>query len=186
MQINFRPVVYMRDRTHTYIWVRDGRAYGYFLTMDSGSITVEKVPREEVDGQEVYRVYSDKQTFWDLTPYPYDPMKSLKKYHESFLERTDEAEALMVELLGGGSGKASRRMATVTSDPAATKPTKETKAKKASGPGGYSLADLCQELGIDPGEARKQLRSKGVEKPGARWEWVNPEAAASVRKALGG
>ena len=62
-------MVYMRDRTHTYLWLRDGRAYGYFLTMDTGSITVEKVDiiteydRDEknkiIAERKVYRVYQD-------------------------------------------------------------------------------------------------------------------------------
>jgi hypothetical protein len=46
--------------------------------------------------------------------------------------------------------------------------------------GGYSLADLCRDAGMDPGEARKRLRQAKVEKPGSRWEWPSAGAAAHL------
>lgn len=202
IRIEFRPTVYMRDRTHTYLWVRDGGNYGLFLTMDTGSITLEKVPKETelvrndkgkiVDELTVYRVYENKQEFWDLEPKEYDFMKAVEKYHSSLLQRSRPAEREMRNFLGleplseDEAVPVPDRPARPAKDRSVApgRPPKEPRTRKEPSAGGYSLAQLCAELKLDPTEARKTLRSKKIEKPGARWEWVNAEAAAAVRKAL--
>lgn len=198
-KINFRPTVYMRDKTHTYLWIRDGRNYGLFLTMDSGTITVEKIPievelirddRGNVTGEiSTYRVYENKQEFWDLEPKDYNFMKAVEKYHSSLLQRSRPAEREMRNFLGLAPLNDDDAVAIPDRQPrpaktpsvALSKPPKPAKDPSA---GGYSLAQLCEELKLDPSEARKTLRTKKIEKPGARWEWANAEAAAAVRKAL--
>jgi len=175
MKINFRPIVYMRDRTHTYLWVRDGRGdYGYFLTMDPGTIELVKIPKE--DG--TYRVWQDKEHSWDLVPYAYDPMKAFWKYHDSLLDRSPAAERELCAILDCEPRKVKPKPIAATQAAAA--------AKRGTPPPGsdYSLTQLCQELGIDPSDARKTLRRKGVEKPGSQWAWATSEAAEAARKAL--
>lgn len=192
MKINFRPTVYMRNKTHTYLWIRDGRNYGLFLTMDSGDISLEKVPREDGPDGPVYRVYESKQEVWELEATAYDFLKAVTKYHSSLLQRSRSAEREMRNLLGlpplGDNEDLSPpdRPDRPKKDPsgASGKPAKVVRPVKEPSAGGYSLAQLCSDLKIDPSEARKTLRSKKIEKPGARWEWANAEAASGVRKAL--
>jgi hypothetical protein len=187
----------MRDRTHTYLWLRDDRAYGYFLTMDTGSVTVAKVPLEiltEKVGKKMvetrrYEVFADKETSWELIPYDYNPLQAFKKYHDSELARSEEAETEMLAVLSlDPTIKAVRKMtaATVIStapEKARSKSSKEPKAPKTAG--GYSLGQLCAEIKMDPSEARKILRTAKIEKPGGKWEWPNAEAAMHIRMALG-
>lgn len=178
MKINFRPTVYMRDRTHTYLWIRDEDYEGLFLTMDSGSITLERIPLTGLKDDKIYTVYQDSKTTWELTPYRYDFLKALDKYHTSLLARTDEAEAEMAALLG-----VAPRPQVVTHQP---KPMRAAGAHPEPLGRGYSLSQLCLELKMDPGEARQRLRKTKVQKPGGSWSWPNAEAALSVRKLLGG
>lgn len=202
LTVDFRPTVYMRDKTHTYLWVRDGRSYGQFLTMDSGTITLEKLPIIEepvtnssgkVTGHtRAYRVYESKQQFWDLEPKNYDFLKAVEKYHSSLLQRSRPAEREMRVILGLEPLGEDDDVPTPTRPPrpvrgpaeARPEPSKKAKPVKDSAAGGYTLAQLCAELKLDPTEARKTLRSKKVEKPGGRWEWPNAQAAEAVRKAL--
>lgn len=61
------------------------------------------------------------------------------------------------------------------------------KRKRGKAPGvekGYTLKDLCQELGIAPATARKLLRSKGKSAPDGGWRWSDSEAAKSIKKFL--
>lgn len=204
VKVDFRPMVFMRDRTHTYLWLRDGYKYGHFLTMDSGSIAVVSVdivqvvdePEIKADKKagikakpavthDAYRVYEDREHFWDLTPHKYDLLKAVRSYHESTLRRTPEAEREMRQLLGIPLDAPADARVTgqgeIDKQPRAERK-REPKAEKA--PAGYTLQELCAELKLDPTEARKALRAAKVEKPGGRWEWPNAEAAAKVRSVL--
>lgn len=49
---------------------------------------------------------------------------------------------------------------------------------------GYTLKDLCSELGVSPATARKLLRSKGKSAPEGGWKWKNAEEASSIKKFL--
>lgn len=53
-----------------------------------------------------------------------------------------------------------------------------------TGPGEYTLKDLCSELGISPATARKLLRSKGKTTPDGGWKWPDKEAAKPIKKFL--
>lgn len=192
LKLDFRPRVFMRDRTHSYLWVRDGRSYGYFLTIDSGSvelvkvdieITYERDDKNKIIGEtKVYRVYENKETYFDLEPKDYDFQKALKRYHSTLLARSNKAEQEMRILLNLPPLAPSELEGDITPKPRAERPPKG-ESKVAAG---YTLAALCAELKMEPGEARKILRGKKIEKPGGKWEWPTPEAALSVRKALGG
>lgn len=57
-----------------------------------------------------------------------------------------------------------------------------TQAKQESV--GYTLKDLCSELGISPAMARKTLRSRGMAAPEGGWKWSNPEAARDIKEIL--
>jgi len=175
MELNFRPVVYMRDRTHTYLWLRDENGKGVFLTMESGVIEVVKLNLAD----EAYHVIH-ADVHWQLTPHPYDPILAFKKYHDSLLVKSEQATEELAAILSLEPGpKPTKKVVEKLANP-----TTFNKAKKERISGGYSLAELCKELGIDPSEARKALRNKKVEKPSGKWEWPNREAAEAVRKAL--
>lgn len=207
VRVEFRPTVYMRDRTHTYLWLRDGYKFGYFLTMDSGMITVAKVdiveetvtPEVKADKKlkiahkpavirEVYRTWSDRETAYDLTPHKYDFLKAVAKYHESTLRRTPEAEREMRGFLGlpldaNLDDPRITGQGEVDLKPRERKPREQREPKTAAG---FTLQELCAELKLEPSEARKTLRGAKIEKPGARWEWASRSDAASVITALGG
>jgi hypothetical protein len=208
IRVNFRPLVYLRHRTHSYLWLRDGYKYGYFLNMDSGVIRVDAVdivaetvtPEVKADKKagikaqpavtrDVYRVYEDRETFYDLQTYAYDFVKAVRKFHESTLRRTPEAEREMRQVLGipldthlddpriSGQGELEKA------------PRAERKAKASGEPkaaAGFTLQELCAELKLDPTEARKTMRGAKIEKPGARWEWATRADAAAVITLLGG
>jgi hypothetical protein len=48
----------------------------------------------------------------------------------------------------------------------------------------YGVADLADELGIEPASVRVQLRNKGVEKNGAVYGWKNDKDFQAVVKQL--
>lgn len=174
--IDFRQRIFMRDGTHTYLWLRDGRSYGYFLTMDTGSIEVVKLEMNHG----IYRVYKSGQEYWDLEPFeePYSFEKAVRMYWESTLGRSERAEREMCDILGTEPGcRAIRDMG--TPQPKQEKPASAPKQPS----GGFSLAELCAEINVSPSDARKLLRGR-VEKPGSKWEWPNKEAAAGVRAIL--
>lgn len=49
---------------------------------------------------------------------------------------------------------------------------------------GYTLTDLCDELGMSPAKARKLLRSHGKNPPDGGWKWPSKEEAKGVRRFL--
>jgi len=164
--IDFSPRVFLRARTHAYLLIREVNGRGQFLTLESGSIEVINVTKEE-DG---FRVYthsdgeSDKAYIGHLlAPYRYDFMKAIRSLHEGTLGRSALADRELRNILG-------------------LKPS-ETKLEAGTA---CSLADICIELSVDPTEARKLLRTSGVEKPGARWEWELPSDVNEIRELLRG
>lgn len=61
---------------------------------------------------------------------------------------------------------------------------RERAPRERTGPGEYTLKDLCSELGISPATARKLLRSKGKTAPDGGWKWPDKEAAKPIKKFL--
>lgn len=57
---------------------------------------------------------------------------------------------------------------------------KEKSSKKVANDGIVKLADLAEELGIEPAALRRKLRENKVAKPGTRWEW--PEDHPDLEK----
>ena len=175
--IDFRHRIFMRNGTHTYLWIRDGRSYGYFLTMDTGSIEVVKLEMNHG----TYRVYKSGQEYWDLEPFeePYSFEKAVRMYWESTLGRSERAEREMCDILGTEPGR--RAIRDMGSTP---QPKREKLASAPKQPSeGFSLVELCAEINVSPSDARKLLRGR-VEKPGSKWEWPNKEAAAGARATL--
>jgi len=172
--LDFSPPVprcYVRDKTHTYIWLRDLKNVGLFLTMDSGSIEVVKARLEE--GK--YRVNGHKEDL--LIPIQYDLLEAIKIYHFSTLEKSVSAKKEIGQLLGlDTSGLKDPAESSEKKQP--EKPSKELRKN-----GDFTLAGLCAELGIEPSVARKKLRGK-VDKPGSRWEWATQAELDVVRGHL--
>lgn len=175
--VDFTPRVYVRDRTHTYLFLRERKEKGYFLTMDNGVVEVVKLPME---GGE-FRVWKSNEgeveekvarIYHALKPVDYDLMKALRTYWDSTLEKTSAADRELRLLLG-----------MQVQDPGDSTPSNG--AKRVTNPDrGISLADLCLELDLEGSQARKILRTQGVEKPGDRWEWTDPDQANSVKEIL--
>lgn len=172
LTIDFSPPVprcYVRDKTHTYIWLRDKGHMGIFLTLEPGTIEVVKVRLE--DG--VYRVNGMKED--KLVPIQYELLAAIRIYHESTLSKSPAAQREIANLLGLDASD-------IPDD--IPEPAKEKKAPTTKSTGTmFSLSDLCAELGIEPSVARKKLRGK-VEKPGGRWEWATQEELDNVKGYL--
>jgi len=196
--IDFTPLatrVFMRRRTHAYLHLRDEFGEGVFLTMDSEvspkGISVFRCPMVIPEGAKhhTYRVQFKRDDFEDLEPFEYDFQKAVVKFHSSLLGRTAGAEREMRAILGLEKLQESvtdEDLAVERPEPKrARKGPSEAKAKPQGASGsGYTLQELCTELGIEPTEARKYLRQQKAEKPGGRWEWPSAEAAASIRSML--
>lgn len=163
------PRCYVREGTHTYLWLRDKGLMGLFLTMESGSIEVIKARLE----QGVYRVNGMKEE--KLVPIQYDLLQAVRIYHESTLAKSAAAQREIANLLGMDTKH-------IQDDPAPAPVEKKPTEPKSAGTV-ISLSDLCAELGIEPSVARKKLRGK-VEKPGGRWEWANQGDVDVVRGFL--
>jgi len=173
MKLDFRPRVYMRQRTHTYLFLRDGRSYGYFLTMESGSIEIVKLERQDNQG---YQVRDYKGDMWDLVPLLGDFERAIRNYHESKLSRSIKADREIRTILGLELPK---EESAGGAEEAQTRAPKDSPSQKGS----ITLTQLCEGLKIEPGIARKILRGK-MEKPGASWSWPNREATTAVVKLL--
>lgn len=180
LSIDFSPRVFMRDRTHTYLFLREKKGKGQFLTMESGTIEIVRVPLE--DGE--YRVWKRNEgevqdpkvtlIFYPLVPYEADPMRAINTYWASPLDKSPAAIRELRVLLGLPPSE----------EPEGYKERGSTSPKAAKTSTGASLADLCTELGIEGSAARKVLRKEQIEKPGDRWEWTDPEAAQKIKDLL--
>lgn len=192
--VDFTPTltkVYSRRRTHFYLHLRDADGEGLFLTIEPGPISVVRCPLVIPEGahHSVYRVCFGKDDFEDLEPRVYDFTEAVRKWHDSQLGRTAGAEREMRRILGLKELEESVTDADLARErpepKRARKGPSEVKARTLGTSGsGYTLQELCTELGIDPTTARKYLRQAKAEKPGGRWEWPNPEAAASIKTLL--
>ena len=185
LKLNFKPKLvldfsparcYMRERTHSYLWLREEFGEGVFLTLESGQVDLARASL--VDGKYYIRLAGELE---ELVPIAYDFKQALEKYWESPLTKSPEAEAELATLLGRAPRKAV--MATA-------KPKKVSVVKPVSGSpqvAGYTLTELCGELKLDPSDARKAIRDK-VKKPGSRWEWVSKDCpeVLEVRAILKG
>lgn len=63
------------------------------------------------------------------------------------------------------------------SDISKDKPQKKKSSGTALNSGQFSASDLAEELGIEPKKLRKLLRSHGVQKNGASYNWSSKEEA---------
>lgn len=183
--------VYSRRRSHMYLHLRDEEGEGLFLTLEPGSVSVVRCPLIIPDGahHSVYRVQFGRDDFEDLEPRVYDFETAVRNWHSSQLGRTAGAEREMRAILGLEALEESVSDADLAVQPRERKRTRkepsEARAEpRERQPGGYTLQSLCEELGIDPTEARKHLRRSNAQKPGGRWEWPSAEAAASIRALL--
>jgi len=176
VHLDFTPRVFL-CRTHSYILVRRGTKWGYFLTMEPGSIELVKLHLTD-DGGYLFTKRNEgegsKEQTWleyPLSPYPKCSLeKALKLYRDSCLAKSVKAQRALTELSGMG-----------TPEPEPEKP----RATPVRSPeGAFTLQDLCDELKMDSGKARARLRAQGIFKPGARWEWASRGQAKKVEQAL--
>lgn len=183
--------VFSRRRTHFYLLLREDELEGVFLTLEPGTLSVVGCPRVIPEGahHSVYRVWFGREDYEDLEPRAFDFVDSVRKWHDSPLGRTAEAEREMRKVLGLEALQESVSDADLAVEPKRRKrarkgPSEGHAAPRERQPGGYTLQTLCAELGIDPTAARKYLRQSKAEKPGGRWEWPSAEAAASIKALL--
>lgn len=187
LHLDFSPRVFMRDKTRTYLLLRDGSKKSFFLTMEEGQIDVVQIPKEEGD----YRVYklnegevndkNVKRVYHSLTPTNHDLLHAAQVYWNSTLTKTPRAERELRVILGMPVG------AEIPEDGVET-PVKKKRStggtgKGTGGSGALDLAGICTELGLEPSKARKLLRGH-MEKPQGGWQWQSLDAATQVKELL--
>lgn len=163
--VDFSPLVFLRAKTHSYFLIREKKGKGQFLTLEQGVIEAVSLTK---DIDDTYKVWihsegaSDKAYIgFPLVPYNYDFLKAIQSLHESTLTKSVAADREIRNILG-------------------------LAVSKEEIPHGStcSLADICIEMGLETGEARKILRNKQVDKPGARWEWGDQGDIQHIRELL--
>lgn len=188
LHLDFTPRVYLANKTRTYILLRDGTKGGFFLTMKEGSVEVVRIPKE--DGE--YRLYklnegevSDKDVkriYYPLHPTEHDLLHAAKVYWDSTLSKSHKAERELRVILG-------LPMSTrVEDEPEDQKPDKRRKKTVSTqtgtgASGALDLMGICEELGLEPGKARKLLRGH-MEKPQGGWKWDSLEKATEVKELM--
>lgn len=181
--IDFRPrvfldmthYVWMREVTHTYIWLRDhpdGTAS--FLTLDDGAIKSVRLFKGK-------NTYFPRNRYWTLKPHgPYLPQRALHIFRNSTLLRSTSVDLELDELL--------EKLGPLPTAAPAPKPKPAAPAKPLPSPrsgGTYTLGQLCAELGKPAPDARAALRKAGIKKPGGAWVWLSREAVdAKVVKLI--
>lgn len=173
--VDFSPRVFMKDKTHSYLFLREVKGKGLFLTMIDAAIEVVRVDKNS-EGLYVIQERNEGQVKdpavkflnYPLEPYPRDLLHAARVYWDSTLSKSAAAERELRLILG--------------LTPSAVSPS--DKADKVRS-GATSLADLCLELGLEPSKGRKLLRGK-VEKPGERWEWTDEKQIVKIKGILSG
>ena len=61
---------------------------------------------------------------------------------------------------------------------------KAPKALSAPAKDRYTLKDLCMEIGMEPSQARRLLRSSGQKTPSGGWVWDSPKEVEGVKRFL--
>lgn len=105
------------------------------------------------------------------------------------LDREIMSELGDVEPLKKGETKMKKRVKEeVIETKKVAKTTKVETSKKVEKPSGdvTKLSTICEEVGIEPVEARKILRKHPELKKGSSWEWTSKEDIKQVKKVLGG
>lgn len=178
--VDFKRRVLFNRHRNVHLLVHEGRNISQFLTMASGSIEVLKLGRDQV-ATELFHLPNYDDQFYH----------ALEVMHNSTLRKSPRAERLIQGLLTSyikpgqlmsdddpaelTQRKAAKRQARKNRQADKSKPTrrgrKEATPPTASGQDTFTLEALCEELGIEPGQARSRLRRAKAEKPGARWVW---------------
>ena len=164
--VDFSPLVFLRAKTHSYFLIREKKGKGQFLTIEQGNIELISLTKDIDDDTYKVWIHSDGASSkayigFPLVPYTYDFQKAIRSLHESTLGRSAAADREIRNILG----------------------LKVSEVELETG-SSISLADLCVEIGIETGEARKILRTKKVDKPGSRWEWDDQGDIEYIRGIL--
>lgn len=173
MKIKLRSYYcYLLNKCHGYLWVRDSKSYGLFLTITEDSI-IDLVKVTRVDSE--YRVYYSTDKYDLLIGYPYDFYNGIRIYSESTLEKSPRAEPEISRFLSvkrahpGVPHGVNRNRPNLISNT----PPSYTKTPTDSGKI-IALSELCTDLGISETVARSILR-KTTAKPAGGWKWKKSE-----------
>lgn len=141
-----------------YVQIKEGHKYIHLLTMAQGSLEVMKVGQSFME---------------QLSPSPETDaaIRCARVWDKSFQSRSPAADRAIKTLLGQPEED--------------EVPPPETKSTGVTALRVVTLQEICSELGIEPGWARKILRGIPELKPqGTRWAWEKPRVIAKVKKAL--
>lgn len=160
LKLDLSTKVFMHEKTHTYLLVETKKNTETFLRLGNGCIELVKMGKES--GARL-----------ELVPKTYDYKKAIRIYFASHLTRSSKVERMLREILGLPTSDIIEdedgEIAVIGDD---------TSPKDV-----YTLSDMCSELVMEPGTARKLLRGR-VTKPEFGWKWPNRDAANLVRAIL--
>jgi hypothetical protein len=161
LKVDFTPLVYMQEKTHSYLLVDSTKNHESFLRLGNGCVEIVKMGKTS-------------EARASLVPYNYDFVRAANIFYQSPLSRSSRVERILREILGIS-----------TTDIVDDGEEEVIEKDNATGTSSevYTLAELCSELNMEPSAARKALRGK-IEKPGFGWKWPNREAANLVRAIL--
>ena len=128
-----------------------------------------------------YTSRTPKKFVWDnfLTPCE-KPPEMPRHYDISIAEEMEWEKAHMPE----EPKKATEEERPPAQSKLTPAPKKASKAISASAKGKYTLKDLCMEIGMEPSQARRLLRSSGKKPPSGGWVWDSPKEVEGVKRFL--
>lgn len=198
-----KPTVYKNFGNSIYLMFQEDETYDYFIRLHTGQIEVTRLVKEITAQMQVIPAGPFAtpghcaKIFLDSTlPKTDRATRILKLILEgeplpNFVGLSDapmgtvEPNAMThqqkMQIIGDGALKIARK----NPKPApwageaptdAPKPAKKGSSRRAADPNVVRLADICQELKIDPSDARKAIRAAGWTKPETGWAWPAAEA----------
>lgn len=63
-------------------------------------------------------------------------------------------------------------------------PDKSKRSRSSTGGGIITLKDICDNISMNPSQARRILRSKGMKAPSEGWQWNSKEESENIKKIL--
>lgn len=162
LSLDFTDRVFMYEKTHSYILVESTKNHETFLRLGNGVIEAIKMGKAS-------------KTREELVPHKYDFYKAAKIFYASPLGRSSRIERILRDILGISTLDVVDDGEEGVIEDGAPVPEKQGAA--------YTLADLCQEIKMDPAQARKLLRGR-IQKPDGGWRWATREEASMVRAIL--
>ncbi len=158
-----------RHMRYSYLYVGETDRYKYFLTLQSGTIDLE---RHGQDSEFVKK---------EIVPYSRCSLKHAAKiYSTSTLGRTDKAAAVISAILKSKDSETRFIAPQVGKSGERERLSKQERSQLRANT--LSLKQLAAQVGITSQHLRSLLRRSNLEKPGGRWAWPKSQSPALIKQ----